>query len=146
MEIVVLQRILTSVSIPLIFIITATLIGCTNDGLTSPITPTPTPRAGPGSESATVTWTANRDTGVNSTGGGYRVYYANASGVATAGNTQVVDVPYVSGPTAPTTATISNLGAGDWYIKVVAYSSYNPHAVAGGAKSSDSAEFKITIQ
>ncbi|MNL04399.1 hypothetical protein D3C87_1249670 [compost metagenome] len=104
-----------------------------------------TPTPGSGSESATVSWDANRESGVNTAGGGYRVYYASSPNVATASNSNVVLVPYVAGPTAPTTATISNLPAGDWYIKVVAYSAYNPGG-SGAAKSSDSTEFKITIQ
>jgi hypothetical protein len=104
------------------------------------------PVANTGTASATVTWAQNRETSVNSAGGGYRVYYASAAGVATASNPNVVLVPYVSGPTAPTTATISNMPVGDWYIKVVAYSAYNPHNVIGGVKSTDSNEFKITIQ
>lgn len=117
-----------------------TLSGCfeVKDSLKNP---TPT-----GTASATVSWDENRESGVNSAGGGYRVYYATSSNVATSSNSNVVNVPYVSGPTAPTTATISNLSTGDWYIKVVAYSAYNPHSISGGAKSSDSTEFKITIQ
>lgn len=99
-----------------------------------------------GSGSITVTWDENRDSGVNSSGGGYRVYYSRTANVATASNPNVVDVPFSIAPSAPTQTIISNLAKGDWYIKVVAYSAYNPHNVSGGAKSSDSAEFKITIQ
>lgn len=124
------------------FVSILVLVGCfeVKDSLKNPVTPVT------GSASATVSWDENRESGVNSAGGGYRVYYATSPNVATASNSKVVLVPYVAGPTAPTTATISNLSAGDWYIKVVAYSAYNPHGVSGGAKSLDSAEFKITIQ
>ena len=73
-----------------------------------------------------VSWTENRETGVNATGGGYKVYYSTNSGFAITdlGVTEV-DVPYVSGPTAPTTTTLTSLSPSTYYIKVVAYSTLN---------------------
>jgi hypothetical protein len=79
--------------------------------------------------SVQVSWTANREKGVNAPGGGYKVYYSSVSGfdIATAA---VVDVPYIGGPAAPTSAAI-NLSSGTYYFKVVGYSLLN----SGGAPS-----------
>jgi hypothetical protein len=78
-----------------------------------------------------VTWTANRETAVNSTGGGYKVYFGRTANFDIAG-ASFVDVPFVApGPLAPTTATLT-LSSGTNYIKIVAYSALNP---AGSAPS-----------
>jgi hypothetical protein len=71
-----------------------------------------------------VQWTANREKAVNDTSGGYRVCYSKTSGfdhtVASCAN-----VPYVSGPTAPTSTVVSLPTRGTWFFKVVAFSSFN---------------------
>jgi hypothetical protein len=92
-----------------------------------------------GSLSFNVNWAANREAAVNKAGGGYKVYYGVQPGfnLTTA---PFVSVPYVSGPSAPTTATVSGVAAGNYYVRIVAYSS-----LASGASSSPSAEFSITI-
>ena len=78
-----------------------------------------------------VTWTANRETAVNSAGGGYRIYFGRTPNFDIAG-ASFVDVPFVApGPLAPTIATLT-LSSGTNYIKVVAYSALNP---AGSAPS-----------
>ncbi len=91
-----------------------------------------------------VSWAANREKAVNSPGGGYRVYYSTTPGfdVATA---SVVDVPYVAGPTAPTSATIPGLSPGTYYLEVVAYSALNPPGGSGGSTSAPSAEISVTV-
>jgi hypothetical protein len=71
-----------------------------------------------------VSWIENSESGVNSAGGGYKVYHSTTSGFSVSG-AGFVDVPYVSGPIAPTTANLS-LATGTHYIKVVAYSALNP--------------------
>jgi len=71
-----------------------------------------------------VSWIANGESGVNSAGGGYKVYHSTTSGFSVSG-AGFVDVPYVSGPIAPTTTNLS-LATGTHYIKVVAYSALNP--------------------
>jgi hypothetical protein len=91
-----------------------------------------------------VNWTANPEVDVNKAGGGYRVYYGKSSGVDTH-STSYVDVPYVSGVTAPTTALLSGLTVGTYYIRVIAYSAYNPLGISGGSRSSDSSESSITV-
>ena len=70
-----------------------------------------------------ISWDANREFSVNSPGGGYRVYYSTNPGfdISTA---NIVDVPFVSGPAAPTSIVIP-LSSGTYYIKVVAYSTLN---------------------
>lgn len=91
-----------------------------------------------------VTWTANRETAVNKTGGGYKVYYSRTSGFGLSG-VSYVDVPYVSGAAAPVTTTLSNLIKGTYYIKVVAYSSLNTPGGSGGTTSSASTEISINV-
>lgn len=83
--------------------------------------------------SITVSWDANREFSVNSPGGGYRVYYSTNPGfdISTA---NIVDVPFVSGPAAPTSIVIP-LFSGTYYIKVVAYSTLNS---AGSQPSQES--------
>ncbi|OHD69141.1 MAG: hypothetical protein A2W19_06005 [Spirochaetes bacterium RBG_16_49_21] len=74
----------------------------------------------------TVTWTANREKAVNSSGGGYRVYYRTSS-IPDTGFESIThaDVPWVSG-LAPTMTTINlGPGPGTWYIRVVGYSGLN---------------------
>lgn len=83
--------------------------------------------------SALVSWSPNRELSVNSPGGGYRVYYSTTPGfdISTA---NIVDVPFVSGPAAPTSIVIP-LSSGIYYIKVVAYSTLNS---AGSQPSQES--------
>ena len=80
-----------------------------------------------------LSWDANREFSVNSPGGGYRVYYSTNPGfdISTA---NIVDVPFVSGPAAPTSIVIP-LSSGTYYIKVVAYSTLNS---AGSQPSQES--------
>jgi len=82
---------------------------------------------------ASVSWSTNRELSVNSPGGGYRVYYSTTPGfdISTA---NIVDVPYVSGPTAPTSIVIL-LSSGTYYFKVVGYSILNS---AGSEPSQES--------
>lgn len=86
-----------------------------------------------------VSWTANREAGVNNLGGGYKVYYSQSSGfnITTANS---VDVPYVSGSQAPTSVTLLHLEQGTWYFRVVAYS-----GIDGGSVSEPSAEMALVV-
>lgn len=85
-----------------------------------------------------VSWDANRESGVNSTGGGYRVYHSTTSGFDIGSAEGVVDVSHTSG-TTPTSTTLS-LPPGMHYIKVVAYSALNP---SGSATSEEVAVFNL---
>lgn len=89
------------------------------------------------SRSVQVSWAANHETEVNKAGGGYRVYSSRTPGFDIA-MANVVDVPYSSGATAPT-STVITLSTGNNFIKVVAYSAMNP----GG--SPPSAETSIAV-
>lgn len=82
-----------------------------------------------------VSWTANRESAVNSPGGGYKVYSSTSPGFNIA-SASFVDVPNAGGAT-PTSTTLS-LFSGTHYIKVIAYSTLNP------AGSAPSAEIAIT--
>lgn len=88
---------------------------------------------GGGGDTVSVSWSTNRELLVNSPGGGYRVYYSTTPGfdISTA---NIVDVPYVSGPTAPTSIVIL-LSSGTYYFKVVGYSILNS---AGSEPSQES--------
>ncbi len=92
-----------------------------------------------------LSWSANRETAVNNTGGGYSVYYSTTPGfgINDAGVT-TVDVPYVSGAQAPTN-TIVSLTSGTYYFKVVAYSALNPPGSSGGSQSQPSTEMSIVV-
>jgi hypothetical protein len=89
-----------------------------------------------------VSWTANREKAVNSSGGGYRVYYSTGH-IPDTGFEGIshVDVPWVSGSLAPITTTV-NLGpdTGTWYIRMVGYSALN-----SGSTSKPSTEKSVTI-
>jgi len=68
-----------------------------------------------------VSWNANRDKVVNTTGGGYILYYSQSDGFDVSdAQIQKVDVPYASGPTAPTSTSLT-LSEGVWYLRVSAY-------------------------
>lgn len=84
--------------------------------------------------SVQVSWVANRETAVNSPGGGYRVYYSRTPGFNVSA-ASVADVPYTSGATAPT-STVLTLQTGSNFIKVVAYSVMNPGGSAPSVEAS----------
>lgn len=86
-----------------------------------------------------VSWSANKEAAVNTTGGGYKVYYSQTSGFSIA-SAKFVDVPYSSGSQTSTSVLIPNLEQGTWYFKVVAYSTLN-----GGSVSLPSAEITVVV-
>jgi len=86
----------------------------------------------------TVSWDTNVESLVNSSGGGYKVYYSENSGFSI-DDSDVKDVPYVSGDLSPTSTTLK-LTEGNWYIKVVAYFS-----LSGGSTSLPSQQISITL-
>jgi hypothetical protein len=94
--------------------------------------------------SVQISWSANREKGVNQVGGGYRIYYSRTSSVSIA-TASYYDVPYVSGATAPVTKTISNLLLGTTYFKVAAYSNLNAPGSVTGSTSAGSTEFFVTL-
>lgn len=96
-------------------------------------------------QTISLSWNANRETAVNSAGGGYTVYYSTASGFSI-GDTGVttVDVPYVSGAQAPTSTAIT-LVSSTYYFKIVAYSALNPPGGSSGSQSQLSTEVTIAV-
>ncbi len=94
---------------------------------------------GPTNLDVTVSWEQNRETAVNSLGGGYRVYYSTTENFNIT-NANVVDVLYVSGPATPTSIIIS-LSSGTYYFKVVAYSNLNPSGSGPSRETSVSVPF-----
>ncbi len=69
-----------------------------------------------------LTWNALHEKDVNASLGGYKVCYAATQGFSPGSGT-CLDVPYVSGPTAPTTKNVT-LQQGRWYVKIYGYSQY----------------------
>lgn len=88
---------------------------------------------GSGSRAVEISWTANRETGVNAPGGGYRVYHAQAPGFDIA-TVAPIDVAYAGGPSSPNQVVVT-LPAGTTYVKVVAYSALNPTGSAPSAET-----------
>jgi hypothetical protein len=90
-----------------------------------------------------VSWTANLEKAVNTTGGGYVVAYSQNPSADYA-EADKVTVPYISGPTAPVTATI-NIPPGTYYIKIYAFSALNPPGGSAGSLSGASVASIITV-
>lgn len=90
-----------------------------------------------------VSWVANREADVNAVGGGYKVYFSRTPDFDITG-ASFVNVPYVSGATAPT-STMLTLSSGDNFIKVVAYSALNPGGSLPSAQISVSIPFSSTL-
>ncbi|MBI3558270.1 MAG: hypothetical protein HY074_18540 [Deltaproteobacteria bacterium] len=93
-----------------------------------------------------INWQANNETAVNRAGGGYLVYYAATSGQNLL-TTPSITIPYVSGPKAPTTATITGLtihSPSRVFIRVVAFSALATRA-GPTAASAPSSELTIVV-
>jgi hypothetical protein len=85
--------------------------------------------------SVTLGWAPNHESGVNSTGGGYQVLI---SGQPT------INVPYTSGPTAPTSTTVS-LQGGSYTATVRAYAALDAQGGSGGSLSVPSAPITVNV-
>lgn len=90
-----------------------------------------------------VSWAANLEKAVNTTGGGYVVAYSQSPS-AGYDEADKLTVPYVSGPTAPVTATI-NIPPGTYYIKIYAFSALNAPGSSTGSLSNASVASIITV-
>jgi hypothetical protein len=84
----------------------------------------------------TISWAANHETGVNSAGGGYRV--------AISGH-PAIDVPYVSGPTAPTSAPPITLQTGTYTVTVTAFAALDTQGLASGSVSAASQPLTVNV-
>ena len=93
-----------------------------------------------------VSWNANREAAVNTSGGGYRVYYATTAGLAlTDPAVTMVDVPYLSGSAAPRSTTLSVESGHLYYFRVTAYSALNRIGKNGGTESQSSSSFILNV-
>ena len=91
--------------------------------------PTPTPL---GPATVTISWNANRETGVNRAGGGYEI---SVTGQPTR------DVPYASGSAAPT-STVFTLPTGTYTASVRAYAALDAQ---GGTTRTYSTASNLTV-
>lgn len=83
----------------------------------------------------TFTWTPNRESGVNQASGGYQV---------SIGGQPTINVPYVSGPTAPTSAT-TRLPPGTYTVTVRAYAALDAQGGSAGSLSAPSQPLTVTV-
>lgn len=95
----------------------------------------------PSKGSFTVSWNASKESGVNSAGGGYRIYFAGKSGFDLS-QALYVDVPYASGPLAPTLYEMEKMLPGDYYIRVASYR----EGPSGRVYSEPSEEASVTVE
>jgi hypothetical protein len=87
------------------------------------------------SHQVTISWAANHEKGVNSTGGGYKV---NVAGKGT------IDVPYVSGATAPTSTELT-LTTGSYAVTVTGYALLDANGGSTGSQSPPSQAYTINV-
>lgn len=83
----------------------------------------------------TLSWVANHEAGVNRTGGGYRIFIGGAP---------VLDVPYVSGPSAPTTGDVT-LGPGTYTVTITAYAALDSQGGTTGSESAPSQAITVNV-
>lgn len=110
-------------------LISTSLFGCGGGGGGGSPAPTPT------SHTVNISWAANREAAVNTAGGGYTVAISGQS---------PINVPYVSGPAAPTT-TAATLMTGSYSVTVTAYSALNPPGGTTGSTSAPSTALNISV-
>jgi hypothetical protein len=89
----------------------------------------------PTTHSVTLVWTPNHEKGVNSPGGGYQI---SVSGQPT------IDVPYVSGSTAPTSTTVS-LNTGTYTVTARAYAALDAQGGSTGSLSAASPPITVNV-
>ena len=110
-----------------VLIALAQLAGCGGGGGSSPPPVT--------NHTVTVAWAPNHEKGVNSAGGGYQVAI---SGQPT------INVPWVSGPTAPT-STVTTLSTGTYTVTVRAYATLDAQGGSAGSLSAPSQSLIVNV-
>jgi hypothetical protein len=88
-----------------------------------------------GPRAVTLAWAPNHENGVNSAGGGYQV---SISGQPT------INVPYVSGPTAPT-STVIPLPTGTYTVTVSAFAALDTQGGSTGSTSAPSQSIVVNV-
>jgi ABC-type glycerol-3-phosphate transport system substrate-binding protein len=81
----------------------------------------------------TLSWAANREARVNAAGGGYQV---------SIGGQPTINVPYVSGPAAPT-STVTTLQTGTYAVAVRAFATLD--AQGGSTQTFSAASQQLTV-
>jgi len=89
----------------------------------------------PGPHTVTLAWAANHETGVNSAGGGYHVSISGQP---------MINVPYVSGPTAPT-STVTILQTGTYTVTVTAFAALDAQGGLTGRFSAPSQSLIVNV-
>ncbi len=84
----------------------------------------------------TLSWAPNRESGVNRTGGGYQIAISGQP---------AIDVPYVSGPSAPT-STAARLPPGSYTVTVRAYAALDAQGASTGTLSAPSQSLTVSVQ
>lgn len=105
--------------------------------------PTPiTPVSCTGGTPITVSWAANKETAVNTAGGGYVIYFSASTGF-NPGDANVCSkvVPYQVG----VTSTIINPSAGTLFVRVAATSALDAPGTTGGSESVASAQTTVVV-
>ncbi len=87
------------------------------------------------SHTVVLSWAPNHEKGVNSAGGGYQV---TVSGQPT------ISIPYVSGPTAPT-STVTTLLTGNYTVTVRAFAALDTQGGSTGSISSPSQALTVSV-
>ncbi len=101
--------------------------GSSSKSTPPPVTPT--------DHLVTISWTANREAGVNKAGGGYTVAIAGMA---------AIDVPYVTGAAAPTSTGVT-LRTGTYTATVTAYAALDALGGATGSRSAPSQVLTIVV-
>jgi hypothetical protein len=84
----------------------------------------------------TLSWAANRESGVNAPGGGYLV---------SIGGQPTLDVPYASGPAAPTSTQLTTLPSGTYTVTVRAYAALDALGGTTRTVSDPSQPIAVTV-
>ena len=87
-----------------------------------------------------ISWTASNESSVNTTGGGYKIYYSQTSGFGIADSgVSLSTVNYSSSSSTTDRSATLALTQGTWYVKVVGFNSI-------GGVSSPSDQITIVVQ
>ena len=89
----------------------------------------------PADRAVTLSWDQNRESGVNSAGGGYRIDIAGRD---------PVHVPWVPGAGTPTSTTI-RLPSGRYTVVVFAYAALDAQGGRTGNESAPSQSIQVTV-
>jgi hypothetical protein len=89
----------------------------------------------PGPRTVTLSWAPNHEAGVNSAGGGYRVSISGQP---------MINVPFVSGPTAPT-STVTILQTGTYTVTVTAFAALDAQGTLTGSVSAPSQSLTVNV-